>query len=247
MRERPLRTAGDPLHLPLLNSIHPSVSPQVAFRTPTQWARRLVAGSVDAVLVSVAGDPKQALADFVPRCRNPAVEVIPLGRRPLLLLHNPSLESSGDSAPETGGGSAQWEAGGNRRGPPQGYLLPPRDHQPCLHQLLEHSGQLPLYPCSAAEPLRWLEQLAAVPLLLPADLTLLTMPPGGVQAWCRCGRSARWWKPYGCCYARERPVQPALRQLVQWWGGQGVPRPQATGNSALQKQQGAWRWPWGRP
>ncbi len=117
------------------------ITPQaLTFRTPTQWARRLVAGSVDAVLVSVAGDSRQTPAAFVPDFRNPAVEAISLGRRPLLLLHSPSLESSGNSALGPGGGGAQRGAGGNHRWPPQGYLLPPRDHQPCLHQLAGAAG-----------------------------------------------------------------------------------------------------------
>ena len=217
----------------------------MAFRTPTQWARRLVAGSVDAVLVSVAADSCQTPAAFVPDFRNSAVEAIPLGRRPLLLLHSPSLESSGNSAPGPSGGGAQKGAGGNRRWPPQGYLLPPRDHQPCLHQLLEHSGQLPLYPCSSADPGRWLEQLVAAPLLLPADLTLLTITP-----WRGAGLvplrplnplvEALW-----LLMRRGEASQQPLRQLVQWWGGQGVPLPQAE-SPAPQRWQRSLRWPWWR-
>ena len=114
-----------------------------------------------------------------------------------------------------------------------------------LHQLLEHSGQLPLYPCRSADPGRWLEQLVAAPLLLPADLTLLTITP-----WRGAGLvplrplnplvEALW-----LLLRRGEASQQPLRQLVQWWGGQGVPLPQAE-SPAPQRWQRSLRWPWWR-
>ena len=217
----------------------------MAFRTPTQWARRLVAGSVDAVLVSVAGDSRQTPAAFVPGCRNPAVEAIALGRRPLLLLHRPGLESSGDRAPGPGGGGSKGKAGGGRHWPPRGYLLPPRNHQPCLHQLLEHSGQLPLYSCSAADPVRWLEQLVSAPLLLPADLTLLTIAPWRGAGLVPLRPLSPLVEALWLLIRKGEIEQPHLRQLVQWWGGQGVPLPQAD-RPAPHRRKRPLRWPWWR-
>lgn len=255
--ERPLRTAGDPLHLPLLQTVHPLIGPQVAFRTPAQWARRLVAGSVDAVLVSVAGDPRQEPAAFLPRLEHPGVEAIALGRRPLLLLHYPgSAAGAGLSRLDGDGGvgagsAASCSASGaalgaeESRWPPRGYLLPPRDHQPGLHQLLEHSGQLPLRCTSAADPAQWLAQLVAEPLLLPADLTLLTIAPWRGAGLVPLRPLSPLVEALWLLLRRGEASQPQLRQLAAWWGGQGVQLPPV--DPPAERRQGIWGWRWWRP
>ena len=85
----------------------------------------------------------------------------------------------------------------------------------------------------------------AAPLLLPADLTLLTITP-----WRGAGLvplrplnplvEALW-----LLLRKGEASQPPLRQLVQWWGGQGVPLPQAE-SRAPQRWQRSLRWPWWR-
>lgn len=205
------------------------IRPQVAFRTPAQWARRLAAGSVDAVLVSVAGDPQQEPGAFVPRCQNRAVEAIALGRRPLLLLHSPGQDQDQQAS--------RW--------PPRGYLLPPRDHQPGLHQLLERSGQLPLHCSSAADPAQWLAQLRAQPLLLPADLTLLTIAPWRGAGLMPLRPLSPLVEALWLLLRRGEAGQPPLRQLAAWWGGQGVQLPLAHAVDPERRQGGRrWRWWW---
>lgn len=223
--------------------MHPQVRPQVAFRTPAQWARRLVAGSVDAVLMSVAGDPHQHPAAFVPQLPNRAVEAIALGCRPLLLLHSPASTARSAMAPAAGSGAGAAGSDQSARWPPRGYLLPPRDHQPGLHQLLLQRGQLPLQPCSAADPAHWLAQLVAEPLLLPADLTLLTIAPWRGVGLVPLRPLSPLVEALWLLLRRGEDSQPQLRQLVQWWGGMGAPLP-ALQRAADQQQQHIRRWRW---
>ena len=85
----------------------------------------------------------------------------------------------------------------------------------------------------------------AAPLLLPADLTLLTIAP-----WRGAGLvplrplnplvEALW-----LLMRKGEASQQPLRQLVQWWGGQGVPLPQAE-SPAPQRWHRSLRWPWWR-
>ncbi|MCP9889327.1 hypothetical protein KBY96_15530 [Cyanobium sp. ATX 6A2] len=220
----PLRIAGDPLHLPLLQAAMATAPLQLAFLPPDRWAQRLLARSVDAVLVSVSGDARRDPAVLQPPLLRWGVDAIGLGQRSLVLLHHPAHlgrahPMARDQAPcaQPLCGQPRWgePPGGRQR---MGYLLPPRQQMPLLHRALEREGRLPLHAGAERDHRLWLRQLTSEPLLLPPDLTLLTLPH---------------WREAG------------LAQLLAWWGGPQLRRPQQRERPRVRRWSGLgglWGW-----
>ena len=216
----------------------PAAAPQLAFHSATAWAQRLTHGELDAVLLAVAGASQQQATRQPPRLARALgqqVQAIALGERPLLLLHQPSTtthDAHRDSAP------AAWS--------PRGYLLPPQDHNPLLHRVLAAENRLPLHHCAATDPLPWLRQLAQQSLLLPAHLTLLTLPP-----WSQAGLiPLRPLQPLSetlwLLLRRGEANRPELRELLHWWGGPRLLQ-QPAGIAGTRRQLGPWwQWRWPR-
>jgi hypothetical protein len=236
-----LRIAGDPLHLPLLQTAATVIPPQLAFLPPEQWAEQLLAGCVDAVLVSVAGDARRDPKVLLPPLQRRAVEAIGLGARALLLLHHPAHLQT--AHPQQVGQLPcllprhDWQR--------RGYLLPTRQQLPLLHRALEGEGQLPLHCWAASDHRSWLQQLAAEPLLLPADLTLLTLPH-----WREAGLVVQQplsplTESLWLLLRRGEALRPQLAQLLQWWGGSRS-RQAPLGPAGRLRPAELVRWPWWR-
>ena len=129
-------------------------------------------GVIDAVLVSVAGMAAEGAEAEVAaserrgsgsgpwldpvRCGH-AVALLPLGSRPLVLIHAPGQPYSRDPRPQ--------------------LLLPPAGHQPLLWRQFQHLDLLRRRECSAADCESWLQALLQGPHLLPAHLSLLEERP----------------------------------------------------------------------
>lgn len=247
-----LRLGGDPLHLPLLGAIRPGSTPQLAFHAPEQWAQRLLAHQLDLVLLSVAGasaDPATSQPPLLAKEEAAGVEAIRLGQRPLLLFHQPHASSWVRS-------TAQWPGnGGNNTmasgpiNPPTGYLLPPVTHSPLLHTTLTREARLPLHGCAACQPAHWLALLQLGTLLLPAHLSLLTIAP-----WRDAGlQPLRPLRPLSetlwLLLRRGEANDPALAELLEWWGSGAAAQPQAGKANTSRRMRGPWwRWlHWTRP
>jgi len=202
--------------------------PQLAFRSAAAWAQHLMRGSVDAVLVSVAGDARRDPAVLRPPLEHRGMETIGLGQRELVLFHHPGpLQRNSQQV----GAPPQWD---RQR---MGYLLPPAGALPLLHRALERDGRLPLHSCGDPDHRSWLEQLRGELLLLPAHPTVLHLP-----GWRDAGLvlhqpllpliESLW-----LLLRRGEAERPGLAQLLQWWGGPQISRPQ------VEKRPRIRRWP----
>lgn len=206
----------------------------------------LLAGRVDAVLVSVAGDARRDPAVRRPPPLQRGVEAIGLGQRPLVLLHHPGQLWRASQLVQD---PTAWDESPCRRAPcgrqPMGYLLPPRASQPLLHRALQREGRLPVHSFSSQEHSCWLEQLAAEPLLLPAHLSLLTLP-----RWREVGLTVRQpltplTETLWLLLRRGEAQRPELARLLRWWGGSRR-RQTPRGPSVWQWPAGPMRWWWWR-
>jgi len=239
-----LRIAGGPLHLPLLQAAMPTAPAQLAFLPPELWAEQLLAGCVDAVLVSVAGDAAGDPAVLWPPLQPPGVEAIGLGQRELVLLYHPAPLQR----------HSQLLQGQPQRGEPRGgrqrmgYLLPPPGAMPLLHRALEREDRLPLHSCGDLDHRSWLEQLRGELLLLPAHPAVLHLP-----GWCDAGLVLRQplrplIESLWLLLRRGEAERPGLAQLLQWWGGPQITRPQVEKRPRIRRWPGLgglWRWRWG--
>jgi hypothetical protein len=168
----PLRLGCDPLHCHLLVEEPPGL---LAWDPLSRWVELLREGAIDAALVSVAGmaaDEMGAVTETTGGHRSGsgpwldrascghAVTLLPLGSRPLVLIHAPAGPGARDQSPRP------WQ-----------LLLPPADHQPQLWRELQRLDLLPLRDCSADDCESWLQALLQGPHLLPAHLSLLEEPP----------------------------------------------------------------------
>jgi len=214
----------------------PLVPPQLAFRSAAAWAKHLLRGSVDAVLVSVAGDARRDPAVLRPPLVHRDVEAIGLGQRELVLFHHPGpLQRDSQLV----GAPNHW---GRQR---MGYLLPPPGAMPLLHRTLEREDRLPLHSCAELDHRSWLEQLRSELLLLPAHPAVLHLP-----GWCDAGLVLRQplrplIESLWLLLRRGEAERPGLAQLLQWWGGPQVTRPQCRERPRVGRMRwpvGLWRW-----
>ncbi len=144
------------------------------------WCGRLRREELDAALISVAGMsvPPRTRATrsraggrsaaglwLDPALCGPDITAIPLGRRPLVLIHANDRQAATDPAPNPKA----------RR--PWLLLLPPAEHQPLLWRQLERLALLPLREYRAVDSESWLQELLQGPHLLPAPLSLLEEAP----------------------------------------------------------------------
>ena len=198
-----LRIGGDPLHLPLLQAAASPQPLQLAFRSPADWAARLRRDRVDVALVSVAGLAERAATVLPPTLghhQEAGVELLPIGRRPLVLLQHAKHRSVADRQLT-------------------GWLLPPRHHLPLLHDQLSQQALMPLHPFAAKTPRAWLARLHRQPLLLPTHLTLLTLP-GWRDAPLRCLHPPTpLLESLWLLVRRQDLERPDVLQLLDWWGG----------------------------
>lgn len=147
----------------------------MAWHPLSRWGELLRQGEIDGALVSVAGmAAEEAGTDSEPSAGRGAgigawadrtrygdgVALLPLGSRPLFLIHAPAGPCGRDLSPRP------WQ-----------LLLPPADHQPQLWRELQRLDLLPLRDCSADDSQSWLQALLQGPHLLPAHLSLLEEPP----------------------------------------------------------------------
>lgn len=222
-------------------------SPQLAFRSAAAWAEHLLRGSVDAVLVSVAGDARRDPAVLRPPLVHRDVEAIGLGQRELVLFHHPGpLQRDsrlvGDP-PQRGqphGGEPHWS---RQR---MGYLLPPPGAMPLLHRALEREDRLPLHSCAEPDHRNWLEQLRSELLLLPAHPTVLHLP-----GWRDAGLVLRQplrplIESLWLLLRRGEAERPELAQLRAWWGCSPT-RPSLRRPAVRPWPAGLLRWSWWRP
>jgi hypothetical protein len=110
---------------------------------------------------------------------------------------------------------------------------------PRLHRALQREGRLPIHGCGDQGHRLWLRRLTTEPRLLPARLTLLTLP---------CWRDAglvvhQPLRPLNeslwLLLRRGEAQRPELARLLQWWGGPAIGRRPAT--------PAPWQWPAGLP
>lgn len=184
------------------------------------------------------------------------VEAIGLGQRSLVLLHHPAHLGRAhpvarDEAPCAQPPCGQPRCGQLRCGEPpggrqrMGYLLPPLQQLPLLHRALEREGRLPLHGCAELDHRSWLQQLTSEPLLLPADLTLLTLPGWGeaglvVRKPLRPLTESLW-----LLLRRGEAERPQLARLIQWWDGPQLRRPQQRERPRARRWSGLgglWGW-----
>ena len=167
-----LRLGCDPLLCHLLAPESPGL---MAWHPISRWGELLREREIDVALVSVASMAAEgAGADAEPsagrgtgigtwldrtRCGH-GVALLPLGSRPLVLIHAPAGSCGRDLSPRP------WQ-----------LLLPPADHQPLLWHELQRLDLLPLRDCSADDSKGWLQALLQGPHLLPAHLSLLEETP----------------------------------------------------------------------
>jgi DNA-binding transcriptional LysR family regulator len=167
-----LRLGCDPLHCHLLALESPGL---MAWHPLSRWGELLRQGEIDGALVSVAGMAAEgAGADAETTgghrpgsgpcldrtsCGH-AVTLLPLGSRPLVLIHAPGGPCARDQSPRP------WQ-----------LLLPPVGHQPQLWRELQRLDLLPLRDCSADDCESWLQALLQGLHLLPAHLSLLEQLP----------------------------------------------------------------------
>ena len=90
-----------------------------------------------------------------------------------------------------------------------------------------------------------MQQLAAEPLLLPADLTLLTLPH-----WREAGLVVQQplsplTESLWLLLRRGEALRPQLAQLLQWWGGSRS-RQAPLGPAGRLRPAELVRWPWWR-
>lgn len=168
----PLRLGCDPLHCHLLVAESPGL---LAWHPLSRWGELLGEGAIDAALVSTAcmaadgagadaettGGHRSGSGPWLDRAScGHAVTLLPLGSRPLVLIHVPAGPGARDQSPRP------WQ-----------LLLPPADHQPQLWRELQRLDLLPLRDCSADDCESWLQALLQGPHLLPAHLSLLAVTP----------------------------------------------------------------------
>ncbi|MGL6132606.1 MAG: hypothetical protein ACRC1L_00180, partial [Prochlorococcaceae cyanobacterium] len=159
----------------------------------------------------------------------------------LLLFHHPAPLQRANPMPYGQPPCGEQRCGRQR----MGYLLPPRQQMPLLHRALEREGRLPLHCCTEPDHRLWLQQLAHEPLLLPADLTLLTLPSWGdaglaVKQPLRPLTESLW-----LLLRRGEAKRPQLAQVLQWWGGSRI-RQAPLSPAGWQQRSGLLRWPWWR-
>ena len=156
-----MRLGCDPLHRHLLPA-EAVVLP--AWQPFEGWCELLREGELDAVLISLAAMAATGLLQQ-PADIGPGIKAVPLGRRPLVLLHGQGLHTAADRDLNPRVRRA-WQ-----------LLLPPAAHQPLLWRQLRQLGLLPLQRCHAATPEALLQELSNGPFLLPAPFELLELAP----------------------------------------------------------------------
>jgi len=144
------------------------------------WCGLLRQAALDAALISVSGMtiPPQAGATgprsvgrsaaglwLDPALCRPDITAVPLGRRPLVLIHAKDHHTAPDRDRDP-----------KARRPWQ-LLLPPAEQQPLLWRQFERLALLALRDYSAADCDSWLQELLQGPHLLPAHLSLLEEAP----------------------------------------------------------------------
>ncbi len=147
----------------------------MAWHPLSRWGELLRQGEIDGALVSVAGmaaeeagtdsepsaDRGAGIGAWLDRARyGDGVALLPLGSRPLVLIHGPVRPCRRDLSPRA------WQ-----------LLLPPADHQPQFRRELQRLDLLPLLDFSADDCESWLQALLQGPHLLPAHLSLLEETP----------------------------------------------------------------------
>jgi len=147
----------------------------MAWHLHSRWGELLRQREIDGALVSVAGmaaDEMGTDAETTGGHRSgsgPCLDrtscghglaLLPLGSRPLVLIHAPAGPGAQDQSPRP------WQ-----------LLLPPADHQPQLWHELQHLDLLPLRDFSEDDCESWLQALLQGPHLLPAHLSLLEETP----------------------------------------------------------------------
>lgn len=203
------------------------------------------------MLVSVAGDARRDSAVLQPPLLRWGVEAIGLGQRSLVLLHHPAhlgtaKPKAQDEAPCAEPLCGQPLCGQPQCGQPRcgelfggrqrmGYLLPPPGPTPLLHRALEREGRLPLHSCADLDHRNWLGQLWSELLLLPAHPTVLQLP-----GWCEAGLVLRQplqplIESLWLLLRRGEADRAELSQLLAWWGGPQLRRPQL--------RERPWLWP----
>jgi len=220
------------------------VPPQLAFRSAGDWAQHLLRGSVDAVLVSVAGDARRDPAVLRPPLEERGVEAIGLGQRELVLFHHPGPLQR--DRQQVGASPQRHQPHWDRQR--MGYLLPPPGAMPLLHRALEREDRLPLHSCAELDHRNWLEQLRSELLLLPAHPTVLHLP-----GWRDAGLVVRQplqplIESLWLLLRRGEAERPGLAQLQQWWGGPQLTRPQVEKRPRIRRWPGLgglWRRRWG--
>lgn len=175
-----MRLGCDPLHRHLLAA---GQAVRTAWHPIERWCALLREGALDAALVSVAGmaTAKMTSATAMPGSSpqpegcavpehwvdpaqgSPEISAIPLGRRPLVLIHAHDQHAATDRHHNA---RRPWE-----------LLLPPVEHQPLLWRQLQQLALLPQRDFSAADSESWLQSLLQGPHLLPAHLSLLEAMP----------------------------------------------------------------------
>ncbi|MCP9887861.1 hypothetical protein KBY96_07940 [Cyanobium sp. ATX 6A2] len=187
----------------------------------------------------MAGDASWDPAVLRPPLQHPGVEAIGLGQRELVLLYHPApLQRDSHQV----GGLPPL---GRQR---MGYLLPPPGPMPLLHRALEREGGLLLHSCAELDHRSWLQQLRGELLLLPAHPTVLHLP-----GWCDGGLVLRQplqplIESLWVLLRRGEAERPELAQLLQWWGGPQLTRPQLEKRPPIRRWPGLgglWRWRWG--
>jgi len=144
------------------------------------WCDLLRQAALDATLFSVAsmavpprtarkglrdeGRSARGLWFNTARC-GPDITALPLGRRPLVLIHANGYHTATDQHHQ-GMAMKTWQ-----------LLLPPVVQQPRLWRQLKRLGLLPMHSYDATDSVSWLQQLLQAPHLLPAHLTLLEQAP----------------------------------------------------------------------
>jgi hypothetical protein len=165
-----LRLGCDPLHRHLLA---PECSPLLAWHPVESWSELLLQGALDAALISVAAMSVASAPEPSDQSTlwGPDISVMPLGRRPLVLIH-----AAGEHCRRTGQGVSEGDPNPRLRTAWE-LLLPPEVQQPLLWRQLERLGLLSLRDCSAGDCESWLQELLQGPHLLPAHLSLLEQAP----------------------------------------------------------------------
>lgn len=198
-----LRITSDPLLQPLLVASPASPS---GWQPIGRCRDLLRQGALDAALISVAAmaaGRRAAAQSLLAATLQPPISVIPLGERPLLLLHAPWRQHATDPD-ATVCTASPWQ-----------QLLPPAEQQPLLWRQLQQLGLLPLRCCRAHTAEGVLQDLQQGPLLLPAPLTLLQEMPwreAGLRAVPPPEPLSEW---LALLVRQEEEGSPAIEALTQ--------------------------------